>query len=259
MRPLRSFLLLLIFLACFTGLHYIISLNKLFPSINEFVPEGIINALISGPEKGDIVLPKTTDTLRIFAADNVVRDSLTTLVPEKSPIPLQRFLDSLRLSKGQIRIIYYGDSQIEGDRITSYIRHILRKGHGGTGPGLFLPLMPVMYTKSIWVRSSSNWKRYNYLSYKAGDILHRNLGPFMAICRYLPENDTIKEIEKAYVRIRPSNFADSATADYENLRIFYGNTLGKVNIRVSGDDKLLYADSLKRGEGYNEINCRLGG
>ena len=117
--------------------------------------------------------------------------------------------------------------------------------------------MPVMYTKSIWLRSSSNWKRYNYLSYKAGDLSHRNLGPFMAICRYLPENDTTINIEKAFVRIRPSNFADSATADYETLRIFYGNTPGKVNIRVKGDDELLLADSLKKGKGYNEINCHL--
>ena len=73
--------------------------------------------------------------------------------------------------------MYYGDSQIEGDRITSYLRQNLRKGHGGTGPGLFLPLMPVMYTKSVWMRSSSNWKKYNYLSYKSGEISHRDLGP----------------------------------------------------------------------------------
>ena len=32
--------------------------------------------------------------------------------------------------------MYYGDSQIEGDRITSYLRQTLRKEYGGTGPGL---------------------------------------------------------------------------------------------------------------------------
>ena len=259
MRPLRSFLLLLIFLACFTGLHYLISLNQLFPSIYEFVPAGIINTLISAHEKSEVVLPKTVDTISVPAAQAVLKDSLSSNIPEKPSIPLQSFIDSLKLSRGQIRIIYYGDSQIEGDRVTSYLRRILRKGRGGTGPGLFLPVMPVMYTKSIWVRSSSNWKRYNYLSYKAGDISHRNLGPFMAICRYLPEKDTTREIEKAYIKIRPSNFADSSTSNYEKLRIFYGNTPGKVNIRVKGDDDLLYADSLKMEEGYNEINCRLYG
>jgi alginate O-acetyltransferase complex protein AlgI len=259
MRPLRSFLMLLIFLACFTGLHYIINLNQLFPSVYEFVPAGIINSLISKPEKREVIITKPVDTIGVVTAKAGLNDSVSSIVSEKSIIPLHGFLDSLKLSKGQIRILYYGDSQIEGDRVTSYLRHILRKGHGGTGPGLFLPVMPVMYTKSIWVRSSSNWKRYNYLSYKAGEISHRNLGPFMAICRYLPENDTAKEIEKAYIKIRPSNFADSSTADYEKLRIFYGNTTGKVSIKVKGDDNLLLEDSLKRGQGYNEINCRLVG
>ena len=259
MRPLRSFFLLLIFLACFTGLHYVISLNKLFPSVYEFVPSGVVNSLISRAKKSEIVLPNTVDTFRVVTAKSIVTDTVSNIVPEKPSIPLQSFFDSLKFSKGQVRIIYYGDSQIEGDRITSYLRHILRKTRGGTGPGLFLPVMPVMYTKSIWLRSSSNWKKYNYLSYKAGEISHRNLGPFMAICRYLPENDTTKGVKKAYVKIRPSNFADSATAAYETLRIFYGNTPGAVSVSVKGDDDLLYTDSLKRGEGYNEISCHLNG
>ncbi len=119
--------------------------------------------------------------------------------------------------------------------------------------------MPVMYTKSVWIRSSSNWKRYNYLSYKSGEISHRNLGPFMAICRYLPEGENTTEPIKAYVRIRPSNLADSASSIYDILRIFYGNTAGTVNIRVRGDNAELFADTLTRGSGYNEIKCPLTG
>ena len=123
------------------------------------------------------------------SADTIAATGTLPVSLEKSDNPFQRFLDSLRYSKGQVRIIYYGDSQIEGDRVTSFLRNTLRKGRGGTGPGLFLPVMPVMYTKSVWIRSSSNWKRYNYLSYKSGEISHRNLGPFMAICRYLPDGE----------------------------------------------------------------------
>ena len=135
--------------------------------------------------------------------------------------------------------MYYGDSQIEGDRMTSYLRQALRKGHGGTGPGLLLPLMPVMYTKSVWVRSSSNWKKYNYLSYRSGEISHRDFGPFMAICRYLPEGKKSSRIEKAYVRIRPSNIADSSSSEYDDLRIFYGKVTDLVKVAVKiRDDKL---------------------
>src|SRR5450755_3181239 len=106
MRPLRSFLLLLIFLACFTGLHYLISLNQLFPSIYEFVPAGIINTLISAHEKSEVELSKTVDTISVAAEQAVLKDSLSSTIPEKPAIPLQSFNDSLKLSRGQIRIIY---------------------------------------------------------------------------------------------------------------------------------------------------------
>jgi len=243
MRPLRSFLLLLIFLACFTGLHYIFRASQLFPSIYEFVPANLINDLFSDDK-----------TLNVIPVDFV-----PATIENLSVNPLQGFLDSLKYSRGQLRIMYYGDSQIEGDRITSYLRHTLRKDHGGAGPGLFLPLMPVMYTKSVWLRSSSNWKRYNYLSYKAGEISHRNLGPFMAICRYLPEGEKTSVPEKAFVRIRPSNVADSASSEYDILRVFYGNTEDIVYVVIKVGDNEIFADTLKKGKDFNEITCPLKG
>jgi D-alanyl-lipoteichoic acid acyltransferase DltB (MBOAT superfamily)/lysophospholipase L1-like esterase len=117
--------------------------------------------------------------------------------------------------------------------------------------------MPVMYTKTLWIRSSSNWKKYNYLSYKAGEISHRNLGPFMAICRYLPEGEIRSVPEKAFIRIRPSNVADSSSSEYDILRIFYGRTEGTVNVVVKADDNELFTDTLKRGPDFNEIRCPL--
>ena len=258
MRPLRSFLLLLIFLACFTGLHYIIPTNQLFPSIDEFVSSRLISNLLPGSNNKDSILNKPADTIKISFPDTIAASISSSAIPEnKSDNPLQRFLDSLKYSRGQIRILYYGDSQIGGDRVTSYLRHALRKGRGGTGPGLFLPLMPVMYTKSLWIRSSSNWKRYNYLSYKAGEISHRNLGPFMAICRYLPEGETRSAPEKAFIRIKPSNVADSSSSEYDILRIFYGKTNGTVNVVVKANNNELFTDTLKRGPDFNEIRCPL--
>ena len=221
MRPLRSFLLLLIFLACLTGLHYLIPSNHLFPSIVEFIPQGILDNLKPESLKNVKRVDAPSDTAKTRVADTLASIGYLQPIHEKlSDNPLQGFLDSLSYSRGQIRIIYYGDSQIEGDRVTSYLRHTLRSGKGGTGPGLFLPLTPVMYSRSVWLSSSSNWIRYNYLSYKTGEISHKNLGPFMAICWYLPEGKTTFEQTKAYVKIRPSKIADSTTTFYDRLRLF---------------------------------------
>lgn len=258
MRPLRSFLLLLIFLACFTGLHYIIHPDKLFPSLEEFIPADILNSLHARSQSKTEEVKLRNDSVRITPAEKVEPTcQLPELSKETSANPLKGFLDSLNISKHQVRIMYYGDSQIEGDRITSFMRHELRKGHDGTGPGLFLPLMPVMYTKSLWLKASSNWKKYNYLSYKAGEISHKNLGPFMAVCRYLPEGEIASDPEKASIRIRPSIYADSATAVFDRLRVFYGNNTGTVRISVITDGNEIASDTLVRGSGYNEFNCAL--
>ncbi len=253
MRPFRSFLLLLIVMACLSGLFYIFPHSKLFPSLNEFIPESLVNKLTGVNEMHqEAVLEQVTSP---FADETIAADS----IPAEPPDPLASFLDSLKRGKGQVRMMYYGDSQIEGDRITFYLRQLLRGERGGSGPGLFLPSMPVMYTKSIWLKSSSAWERYNSISYRNGSLTHNRLGPFMTICRYLPEDVISPAPVKAFVRIRPSVFADSAVAEFEILRLFYTNAQGEVRITINADDNQVFTGSLENETGVNEIRTSLNG
>ena len=259
MRPVKSFLLLLVFLAVLTGLHYIVPAGALFPALSEFIPETLIKSLFPDNNISENKEVPKVPVLPLPSSDTIpVPDSLSRVKSEIRVNQFDTFLDSLRLSKGQIRVMYYGDSQIEGDRITSYLRKTLQKKHGGTGPGLLLPLMPVMFTKSVWVRSSANWKKYNYLSFKSGELSHSDLGPFMAICRYLPEGSRMPDPVKATVTIKPSNVADSLSSEYDYLRIFYGNTPDLVNVTVRAMGNVIFSDSLRRGSGFNEAGCYLG-
>ncbi len=273
MRPFRSFLFLLLALVCFTGLSYFLPQCSDLPDINTFFPEELTSFLadtgeasISGPEmisdysptgelKGaeklqDSLTPVADTLYAISGIEPVHKDSLPA-------DPLESFLYPLNKKDEQVRILYYGDSQIEGDRITSYLRYSLRQGRNGTGPGLFQPLMPVMYTESVYIRSSSNWKRYNYISYRNGEISHKDLGPYLSICRFMDEGMVSQSDTKAWVRIVPSRFADSTVARYDWLRIFYGNSPEPVRIVVKGDNLLLYTDTLQAGMGVNEFTCPL--
>ncbi len=261
MRPFRSFLLLLVFLAALTGLCYLFPSAGLFPSLKEFIPfltaEGTGEKLISAGYPDSLKISKALVLEDTSSADhNGVGPSVRKIIPVN---PLQPFLDSLNYSKGQVRIMYYGDSQVEGDRITFYLRYLLRKGRGGTGPGLFLPVMPVMYTRSVWLRSSPDWTRYNYLSYKEGEISRNSLGPFMAICRYLPEGTVSPVPEKATIRITPSISADTASMEYDILRIFYSNSTNHVRISVKGGDREIFDGYLADGKDLHEISCDLLG
>jgi Predicted membrane protein involved in D-alanine export len=260
MRPFRSFLLLFLLLACLTGLCYLFPESSLIPTLPGLFPE--LSTLISKQETaaGQKTPPEQfRDTVIIPEADSSLAvDTTLHLISTKENI-LAPFLDSINESKRQVRIMYYGDSQIEGDRITSYLRQALREGRKGTGPGLFLPVMPVMYTKSLWLKSSSGWKRYNYLSYKNGEIASNKLGPFMAICRFIPPGKISASPEKAWVRIKPSQYADSSSAEFDLLRIFYSNPSGRVKINITADNTRVLTDSLKKSPDINEVTCNLDG
>jgi alginate O-acetyltransferase complex protein AlgI len=257
MRPFRSFLLFLIFLICFTGLSYFLPGHLNLPKPESLFPPELIHRLAGGDSAATV--PTTSPETIFTAAQEIVikKDTVTAPVDTLVPDPIKQFLDSLRYSKGQVRIMYYGDSQIEGDRLTAYLRSGLRKGRNGTGPGLFLPVMPVTYTKSIFIRASSNWNRYNYLSFKNGEIPHNDFGPFMAFCRFLPDGIRSSTPVNAWIRIVPSKFADSTTLKFDRLRILYKNTQDNVKIEIRGRTMPVTIDTLKRSAGIKEFICPL--
>ena len=84
------------------------------------------------------------------------------------------------------RIMHYGDSQIEGDRITSFVRNKLQGRFGGTGVGLRPALQPYDYVFSAKQENSSNWKRYPIYGNVDSTITHARYGVMGAFSRYAP-------------------------------------------------------------------------
>ena len=79
---------------------------------------------------------------------------------EKSKSSLYTFFSAIiclqKIKK--VNICHYGDSQIEGDRMTSFIRQRLQTQFGGAGPGL-IPAINVYSTISFRHNYSSNFQR----------------------------------------------------------------------------------------------------
>lgn len=63
-------------------------------------------------------------------------------------------------SGNPMHIIHYGDSQLEGDRITDYLRNRLQLRFGGSGPGILLPLEPTAHLRpGVRLTQSPDWKK----------------------------------------------------------------------------------------------------
>lgn len=74
-----------------------------------------------------------------------------------------------------IRIIHYGDSQIEIDRITSDLRHMMQSEFGGYGVGM-IPAIQTVPTTAISQRCNRELKRYIVYGIE-GKLKSRQYGP----------------------------------------------------------------------------------
>lgn len=85
------------------------------------------------------------DSLRFY--EDFFREGTTRFdFPENDPCWFDRFFSILETAKDSgavVRIVHYGDSQLEGDRITSAARELFQSLWGGTGPGMLPPLADI--------------------------------------------------------------------------------------------------------------------
>ena len=65
---------------------------------------------------------------------------------------------------GTVRVAHYGDSQIEGDRITSYLRENFQKEFGGEGIG-YAPVDDITDNVNYFRSTSENWERFNVFNH----------------------------------------------------------------------------------------------
>ena len=103
---------------------------------------------LDDPQEEDTISTDTktdsTKTSAPVAPPKVVVDSTTD-----SRIFLHRFYASLsNAGTRRVRVVHYGDSQIEEDRMTLQIREGLQKQYGGSGVGL-MPLLQTIPTLTV--------------------------------------------------------------------------------------------------------------
>ena len=167
------------------------SLTLNFPTIKEiFLNEqpqyADIDNLITNIE--DVVENKIEIKEVKTNPDNVCEIQL----PENNPNYLDKFFMALNndVSNGEkVRIMHYGDSQIEGDRITSYIRTRLQTTFGGTGQGQ-IPLHSLATIKNVEYTYSDDWNFFSIIDNKRTDF--HNYGLMQHACQPTTDNQYIK-------------------------------------------------------------------
>ncbi len=183
--------------------------------------------------------------------------------PENDRTDIDRFFSSLEELKDtptkKVRVMHFGDSQIEGDRITSFIRNDLQKEYGGYGPGL-IPVVEGVPSAAIEQLNSDNWHRFTFFGKRDTNILHRRYAPLgsMGMFTY-PLVDSLaidSAVQKAWIEFSPSGIAKNRTRKYSNLTLYYGYSEEETLISTYTQDSLVRFDELVVGDGLNKLNWK---
>lgn len=277
MKPFRIFLFFLSVWAIMIILSILLSDKKwiIAGKVELKFPEIQFNKYFPGPDNLIIASEENTDTLTLYPlpefqdsiGDQLYgKDSITITRKPKPGLELEYsdgdttllypFFEKLQANDsahGTIRVLYYGDSQIEGDRITAQLRKELQSEFGGMGTGLILPKMVVSYTQSVQLKSSTNWRRYGIRDYRDAILDHKQFGAMMNLCRfslpakYLPGR---RQYEQGWVKVNASNMGFFNAERFELIRIFINNVSDTCFIECLADDEPLRFDTIPPGNAF---------
>lgn len=158
-----------------------------------------------------------------------------------------RVLSNVAANKEKVSILHYGDSQIEGDRMTSYIREKVQDQFGGYGPGL-IPATNVYNTFTFKQSYSDNFKRFT--CFGGGKLESKNYGVMASASRFTPEyeldsvNVDTLSVQTGWIEFQSSNVAYSRAKTYNNVKMHYNSCLAPTKLNVYQNGELIHEEDL---------------
>jgi lysophospholipase L1-like esterase len=212
-------------------------------------------------EMDSIINTEAEEEIRKASYDSLVQSIYQIEMTEEGRRNLDRFFKKLE-TDSTVRIMHYGDSQIEGDRITSYIRNRLQLKFGGSGIGLRPAVQPYDYIFSAVQSNSDNWKRYPIYGNVDSLVEHNRYGVMGAFSRYAPlTSDTIpfqdSVLYESELSISNSDISYNLVKFYKNFRLYYGNSKRPIEFHLYANGDSILTDTLKQDLDYDVISCDL--
>ena len=257
-----------------------------FPSWEEFWSEDRSERRVAMDELFDIYANKVDSTA---IKDSLVRARIRHIqkmkeiqFPQNGQQPFKSLgsqLAALKSKGGTLRVLHYGDSQIEGDRITSNIRNYLQRTYGGEGSG-WMGITDIVPNLNIQHTFSDNWSRYTVYG-KSSSVLHKKYGLLGAFSRFTPEaelQDTARQqnpndltpvgvdlskvgkpkpVVQAWFELVPSKRGFAQARNFKKIRIALGNVTAPLRYNILADGQSVKKGTVDVQDGLLEISATL--
>ncbi len=193
-------------------------------------------------EKKEAILKKvhrsSADTLVLMQVDAIESPARFYFANEDRKVMDQFFeaLESTKKDNTTFRIIHYGDSQIEMDRITSHIREQLQRTYGGSGMGL-LPALEVTPKYTVAEEVSGTWVRKLAFGTEDGRAKHNKYGPMAYFSQ--------KQSEVASVVITARENTTYKNRNFQTCKVLVGAIAKPLEISAAANGKTIGSQTLQ--------------
>ncbi len=283
MHPLKISLYIIVALLALLGLTFLSQVNPL-PDGKEQDGFSVNNSVIKYPTTATFFKDATISKDQKKSFEGIVENIESVVEDQKPAIPdftkidstkieriaypgnSEEFIQKLRnqLQAANCRIIHYGDSQLEGDRISAYLRNRLQGLYGGSGPG-FIPIKQEYHQVSAVVIPSENWLRYASFDPSKPLFANKNYGAYLSVSRFTPASDSIpdslalRELQPvmATIAISPSTKQYSKLRTFTSIGLHYGNAIAPVSIKVYNSGAVIKEEMLISDGKYHNYKINL--
>ncbi len=192
------------------------------------------------------------DTRRERITAELLRGRLVQIeMPDSNFTALKSFFRSLNngeTSRKQVRVMHYGDSQIEGDRVTSFLRTRLQSRFGGGGIGLLNAVPHSYQSGAVYQSTSSNWQYTSIADLGKGGVGHR-FGLMGGYSVFKSNRRASKGgFTEAWIDFEKRGNHYSLARNFSNCKVIYGHALEPVML------SLTYAGSTQDAEFISPTN-----
>jgi|WetSurMetagenome_2_1015567.scaffolds.fasta_scaffold28784_2 hypothetical protein len=285
MKPFKSFLFIITSLLLLTAIPLICPKKKLVVSGIElrifnfdFLADNHPTSIQKAENPNDIVLSeaKTTTSMKVESENAQPTPKIVENFPHKTEgkknqqeihlsntdidIPSSatykwaeqssKFSQTDRFEK-PLRILYYGDSQIENDRITSVFRKILQERFGGIGRGL-IPVQNIYNSaNNFTMTTSGNWESESVKKVTQNRL---DLGLLCEAFKVRNSGTGEKSLSTSWVKIK--SIKENPENGFTVLRIFY-RASGKSQVSVTLNADITNVNELSACEEICEMHYNL--
>lgn len=182
--------------------------------------------------------------------DSIIFSEKNIQYPSNNPELLYSFFKKLDNAKfKKVRIMHYGDSQIEGDRISGRLRQRLQNKFGGKGPGLFA-IIPATRKISLNNTPSKNWvRKTGFGPYIDKKVNHKKYGALFSFCKMAEDSSYIDSnfVFNGEITIKKPTKSYKLCKSFKALKIYYSCEENTV-LRLLINDSIFHVDTLKKTE-----------